>query len=186
MPDRNLYYIGEMSSATLPSLTAGGIDLETGPDRFGFLLDSNEVIDNAEALRSRMDRDGYLFLPGFFEREQVRKARVAFCDLLAENGWLDPAYPNEMAIALTNEASGFRPDIANDPVVGKLIRDVIYGDKIMQFYSLFLGGEATHFDFTWIRTIAPGIGSYPHCDVIFMGRGTKNPTHPGFLLGTYP
>jgi ectoine hydroxylase-related dioxygenase (phytanoyl-CoA dioxygenase family) len=174
MPDRNLYYIGEMSSATLPSLTAGGIDLETGPDRFGFLLDSNEVIDNAEALRSRMDRDGYLFLPGFFEREQVRKARVAFCDLLAENGWLDPAYPNEMAIALTNETSGFRPDIANDPVVGKLIRDVIYGDKIMQFYSLFLGGEATHFDFTWIRTIAPGIGSYPHCDVIFMGRGTKN------------
>ena len=44
---------------------------------------------------------------------------------------------------------------------------------MMRFSSTScLGGEATHYDFTWMRTIPPGNGSPPHCDVVFMGRGS--------------
>jgi ectoine hydroxylase-related dioxygenase (phytanoyl-CoA dioxygenase family) len=30
-----------------------------------------------------------------------------------------------------------------------------------------------HFDFTWLRAVAPGSGTTPHCDIVYMGRGTK-------------
>jgi len=155
-------------------LTSGGIELDSSPEHFGFLRDSNDLLDAPSALRAQMDRDGYLFLPGFFNRDEVRKARLAICELLAGEDLLDPAYPVEQAIARPNVALDFRPDITNNLTSGKLIREIIYGEKAMSFFTRFLGGEATHFDFTWFRTIAPGIGSYPHCDVIFMGRGTKN------------
>ncbi len=163
-----------MSNVTIPKITAGGIELETSPDRFGFLLDSNDAIENVEELHARMECDGYLYLPGFYDREQVKEARLAICELLSRHELLDPNFPVESAIARQGEVNQMRPEIPNDPVCGKLIRNLIYGEKIMNFYTKFLGGEATHFDFTWMRTIAPGIGSYPHCDVIFMGRGSKN------------
>ena len=44
----------------------------------------------------------------------------------------------------------------------------------MGFFDSFLGGPSTHFDYTWMRSVAPGLGTYPHCDVVYMGRGTKN------------
>lgn len=161
------------STATTP-LFSGGNELDTSPEKFGFLRESNDAIADADVLRERMDRDGYLFLPGFFDREDVRAARLAVCEEFAEEGLLDPEQPIELAIARLDTKLAFRPDIANGDQSGKLIRKVIYGEKIMQFFSMFLSGEATHYDFTWMRTIAPGLGSPAHCDVIFMGRGTTN------------
>jgi len=174
-------------------LTTGGVELDPNPDRFGFLLDSNDVLDDAHALQARMDRDGYLFLPGFLDRDEVREARVAICRELAAEELLEPGMPVELAIAKPGIDMSFRPDIANGHGAGVLIRKVIYSDRIMHFFTQFLGGEATHYDFTWMRTIAPGPGSLAHCDVIFMGRGTKNlytawipfgdiPLHVGGLL----
>lgn len=161
---------------TVPStaLYSGGKELDLSPDKFGFLEESNSIIAEPDALRDRMERDGYLFFPGFFDREDVRSARLAVCEELAEEGLLDPALPIELAMARPDTKLSFRPDIANGNKAGKLIRDVIYGNRIMSLFSLFLGGEATHYDFTWMRTIAPGLGSPAHCDVIFMGRGTTN------------
>jgi ectoine hydroxylase-related dioxygenase (phytanoyl-CoA dioxygenase family) len=45
---------------------------------------------------------------------------------------------------------------------------------MMAFYERFLGGEVRHFDFTWMRAVAPGRGTPPHMDIVFMGRGTTN------------
>jgi len=182
-----------MSAVESVALTSSGIELDPSPERFGFLLDSNDVITDATALRHRMERDGYLYLPGFLNREDVKAARVAVCEELFEEGLLDPEAPIELAIAKPGVDMSFRPDIANGHRAGELIRKVIYGDRIMEFFTHFLGGEATHYDFTWMRTIAPGHGSQAHCDVIFMGRGTKNlytawipfgdvPLHVGGLL----
>ena len=44
---------------------------------------------------------------------------------------------------------------------------------LMQFFRHFLGGAVRHFDFTWLRCIAPGLGTPTHCDIVFMGRGTS-------------
>jgi hypothetical protein len=44
---------------------------------------------------------------------------------------------------------------------------------IMRFFKYFLGGEVKHFDFTWLRCVTPGLGTPSHCDIVYMGRGTR-------------
>src|SRR5665213_1695042 len=43
----------------------------------------------------------------------------------------------------------------------------------MQLFEKFLGGKVRHFDFTWLRCISHGLGTPSHCDVVYMGRGTR-------------
>jgi hypothetical protein len=170
----------------LPRLASGGIELDTSPEAFGFLRESNDVRSDPEALRARMDEDGYLYLPGFLDREDVRAARHTICDVLAEEGLLDPAFSSEAAIAKPAVDVAFRPDIANSGATREALKKAIYGDRVMRFYSALLGGEAMHYDFTWLRVVAPGKGTYPHCDVVFMGRGTKNLYTAWVPLGDVP
>jgi ectoine hydroxylase-related dioxygenase (phytanoyl-CoA dioxygenase family) len=120
-----------------------------------------------------MESDGYLYLPGFFERDEVQRVRSVILKALSEDGALDPSRPIEDAVPASSSANCFRPDIANGAAKAELA-EVIYGDKIMQFYRDLLGMEARHFDYTWMRVVAPGQGTWPHCDSVYMGRGTTN------------
>ncbi|MGV3618477.1 MAG: phytanoyl-CoA dioxygenase family protein [Fimbriimonas sp.] len=171
---------------TLPRLTSGGIELDTSEAAFGWLRDSRDVVGDPAALRARMDADGYLFIPGFFDREEVRAARMAVCEELWRDGVLDPAFSMEEAVAKEGVEMYFRPDIANGSPARKVLERVIYGDRIMDFYADLLGGPATHYDYTWLRTIAPGKGTYPHCDVVYMGRGSRNVVTAWTPLGDVP
>ncbi|MEZ0324406.1 MAG: phytanoyl-CoA dioxygenase family protein [Fimbriimonas sp.] len=166
-------------------LTSGGCELDTSEEHFGFLRESSDWGD-VEALRERMDEDGYLYLPGFYDREQVRGVRRAICEVLASEGLLDPGEDLEAAIAKEGIEMYFRADIANNSSARKPLEELIYGDRIMSFFSHFLGGEAMHYDYTWLRTIAPGKGTYPHCDVVYMGRGTKKLYTAWTPLGDIP
>ena len=170
----------------LPRLTAGGVELDVRPEAFGFLRESDDALHDVAELRARMATDGYLYLPGFFDREEVREVRRRICDVLAEEGLLDPTHPRERAVAASGADVAFRPDIVKDGAPREALERVIYGDRAMAFYSAFLGGEATHFDYTWLRVIAPGKGTYPHCDVVFMGRGTKDLYTAWVPLGDVP
>jgi len=44
----------------------------------------------------------------------------------------------------------------------------------MNLYSDLLGGVVRHFDYTWMRAVGPGGATHPHCDIVYMGRGTTN------------
>lgn len=163
-----------MTPTSLPRLTTGRIELDTRPEAFGFLRESNDLLGDAPALRARMEEDGYLYLPGFFEREEVQRIRLAICDVLAREDYLDPAYPVEQAVAREGISAYFRADIANAGAPRQAIRDLIYGDRAMRFYGDLLGGEAMHYEYTWLRVITPGNGTFPHCDIVYMGRGSRN------------
>jgi hypothetical protein len=163
-----------MVDATQLRLTSGGIDLDTSPESFGWLRESNDLLGDYEALRSRMAEDGYLYLPGFLDRSELTAARLAICEVLDEEGVLDPDFPIERAIAREGTKLAFRPDIANKGPAREPIRQVAYGERMMSFYRDLLGGEPMHYEYSWLRTVAPGKGTYPHCDVVYMGRGTKN------------
>ncbi|CAN5470551.1 phytanoyl-CoA dioxygenase family protein [soil metagenome] len=173
-------------SETILNLRAGGIDLDTSPEAFGFLRESREIVDDVDALRQRMELDGYLYIPGFFDREDVREVRLKICEVLANEGLLNPSFPIESAIASESVEVAFRPDIVTKGPPRASLEKLIYGDRIMAFYAAFLGGESTHFDFTWLRAVSPGKGTYPHCDVVFMGRGTKNLYTAWVPLGDVP
>ena len=118
-----------------------------------------------------MARDGYLLLKGFFARDEVMNVRRDIADELLREGLLDESEPLLDCVAKPNVRLAFRPDIAKH--CGSL-QALLYGEQMMSFMSAFLGETATHFDYTWLRTVAPGVGTSPHCDIVYMGRGTQN------------
>ena len=153
------------------SLSAVGQELDCAPDCLGALRDSGDVAGDTDALRERMASDGYLYLPGALDRDQVLKARRAITDALAAKGVTNPDYLSEDAVARTAQPVGMMADYASECAP---LQQVLYAGQMMQFWERFLGGPVRHFDYTWLRAVAPGISSAPHCDIVFMGRGTSH------------
>lgn len=64
----------------------------------------------------------------------------------------------------------FRPDLA---ATNEALQRTLYTGPLMEFYRTFFGEDVLHFDFTWFRAVAPGRGTRPHCDMVYMGRGER-------------
>lgn len=154
----------------MTTITSAHKPVDRTPEAFGWLTDCTPLLADAEALRQHMREEGYLFLPGLLNRDEVLAARRSMLERLAAEGALDPAYPIEAAKARPDLKMAFKPDLALHNAV---IHKVVYDGPMMRFFDFFLGGPARHFDYTWIRAVAPGFGTPPHMDVVYMGRGTK-------------
>lgn len=161
------------STQTQP-LRSIGHEIPTDPDRFGWLRRSDDVAADFPELRDRLREDGYLYLPGFHERAAVVRTRDEVLRQLGEMGFLkagsdpgdgvyDPANPPPAQARA-------HPLDQNNPAV----REILFGARTMDFYAGFFGETAAHFDFTWFRTKGTGHGSDVHCDIVYMGRGSKN------------
>jgi len=163
-----------MTTRTNKPLFSVGQELDTSPEAFGFLRETDPaLVSDGDLLRTRLDEDGYLYLPGLLDREAILEARTSILKRAEEEGLLDPAYPLEDGIMRENAAPYLRPAYAEDNA--PLMR-VLYGDDqpMMRLFGEFFGAPIRHFDFTWMRVIGPGKGTAPHCDVVFMGRGTHD------------
>ncbi len=165
-----------MTAATMPQLTYSGKPIAM--DQVGELHRSDDIIDDRDALWERMEEDGYLFLPKYLDRREVLAARAELCDRLFKSGVLDPARPPMEGVVTTGKtinpaATGpFMPILArNNPPLDQ----VLYDGPMMAFYEFFLGGPVRHYDYTWFRAKQPGAhtATTPHCDIVYMGRGTK-------------
>lgn len=157
--------------ATLPRLVSHRHELDPSPEAFGFLRESNDALDDVAELRSRIAHDGYIFLRGLLDREQVLDARRVCCERMAAAGLLDPSAPVMDAVAHPDKEFKFMPQLAEGN--GPLMK-MLYDGPMIAFLRRFLGGQVRHFDYTWFRAISPGIGTAPHMDSVYMGRGTQN------------
>jgi hypothetical protein len=158
----------------LPRLTAYGHELDMRPASFGELRPSIGLIDDAEALRERMREDGYLYLPGYLDRQEVLQARGDVMAVLAKEGLLDPDCPPLEGVRRREGRTGkggVRADVARNVPT---LQGLLYGGRMLAFYRRFLGGDVLHFSYTWLRAILPGRAAAPHYDIVFMGRGTPN------------
>lgn len=155
--------------ASLPRLTAHGRELETTPGTFGSLESSAHLLEDAAALRARMQTDGYLFLPGYLNRADVLAARAEVAARLEREGVLDPDKPRAELALRSGVVFSMRPDLVaeNAPLL-----KVLYDGPMIAFYEKFFGEEVRHFDYTWFRAVAPGRSTPPHMDIVYMGRGT--------------
>lgn len=143
--------------------------LSTTPDAWGELRSSDDIQDDFGALRERMEQDGYLYLPSYLDGDQVLDARAALLERLDSEGYLDSGHRRFEAIAGREPKSALRPDLAAS--VGA-IHDLLYGQRMLDFYAAFFESGVRHFDYTWLRIIRPGKGTSPHGDSVFMNRGT--------------
>jgi hypothetical protein len=173
----------EVLMTTTSSLTMLGQELDTSPEAFGTLRDSGDIAHDYEALRARMAEDGYLFLPGYLDRDEVRAARLECARRLADSGQLHPDYPVEDAVASPEATVKFAPDLAKDNAP---LMKVLYDGPMMEFYAGFFGEAVRHFDFTWLRAISPGWGTMPHLDSVYMNRGTQRLFTAWTPLGDVP
>jgi hypothetical protein len=157
-----------MNTTTL-ALASCGHKLDMAPESFGELTPSGDLLDNVPALRERLERDGYLYIPGFFERDEILEARTSLTDRLAAEGLLNPAYPSIQARWNPERRTEFKPELAND---NPALDQVVFGSQLDGFYEALFGEKVLHFDFKWIRAVGPGKGTNPHCDIVYMCRGT--------------
>jgi hypothetical protein len=161
-----------MDATTLPELTYCGKTIDTSPAHFGALRVSIDALDDREELRRRMTADGYLYLPGYIDRDQVIEARHAVLERLPQSGLLDLRFPLSEGIVKPGKTLSFMPQLTHD---NPALDQVLYAGSMMEFYEFFLDGPVRHFDYTWFRAKTPGINTatQPHCDIVYMGRGTQ-------------
>ena len=170
-------------SALPDRLCSLGVPLDLSPAKFGFLAETPADADRA-SLRRQMDDAGYLFLRNFWNREKVQAVRESLTRQLASLGFLRPDAPSDEARFAGRDvgrAMG-NPLDQHDPV----LRELLFGERMMAFFGDFLGGPARHFDFIWFRTKGPGTGSPIHCDLVYMGRGTHELYTVWVPLGDIP
>ena len=161
-----------MDATTPLELTYCSKKIDTSAAHFGTLRISNEALDDREELWRRMAADGYLYLPGYLDREQVVEARNAFLERLHQSGLLDVRFAPAEGFVRPGRTLSFMPTVTRDnPALDR----VLYAGAMMEFYDFFLGGPVRHFDYTWFRAKSPGINTatQPHCDIVYMGRGTQ-------------
>jgi len=159
-----------MSTATaLPPLYSYGHALEMADDKVGLLRDSADAADDVVELRRRFAEDGYLYMRGYLDRDQVLEARASLTSRLAEAGVLDPAFPHTEAVCKPGSGYVFKPELTNN---NPEVQNLLYGPELIGFYQRFFGEDVRHYDFTWLRAVGPGKGTNPHCDLPYMGRGT--------------
>jgi hypothetical protein len=158
-------------SSLLKTLTSGKQALDLSPAAFGLLQSSADASNRPAELRRRLEENGYLYLPGFLDREQVLSARAELISRLAAQGLLDSASPASDAVWNPEQRTSLMPNLAfnNAPLLG-----LVYGPELLAFYEALFGEPVLHFDHTWVRAVGPGKGTLPHCDLPYMGRGTRN------------
>src|ERR1043166_7116847 len=122
---------------TTTPLTCLGHELDLSPDAFGELRESNDILDDTEALRQRMREDGYLFLRDYLDVDQVMDARREIAHRIAEGGGLDLNHPEMEAVTKPNAKAWFGHPLTrhNAPL------DVLlYSGPMIAYYERLLGG----------------------------------------------
>jgi ectoine hydroxylase-related dioxygenase (phytanoyl-CoA dioxygenase family) len=153
---------------TFPLFSASH-ELDVSDGAFGFVRSSADLLDQPGELRRRLEEDGYLYIPGFFDPDLIRAARLSVCARLAAAGLLHPDHAVIEAVAQPGKTSNYNGELArNNPAVQR----VVYGPELLGFYAKLFGETVRHFDYTWFRALSRGQGSTPHCDLVYMGRGT--------------
>ena len=168
-----------MQTLPLQSPIPEGTPLRFGEQTFTFgrdaaeLVDSSSLLHDVEALRTRMEEDGYLFLRGFHPRGLADAARERVLMHLQGLGALAPCKDWREGIASEeNRSFGFfrQVEIAHAPEV----LAVVDGPHTFGFYERFLGGPVLTFDKRWLRCMAKGGHNHFHYDSAYVGRGTQN------------
>ena len=153
----------------MPQLRSLGQELEM--EHVGEMCDSSGLRNDPEALRSRMESDGYLLMRGLLDRERVLSTRREVIRRLADNGYLLPDTDPDLGIANPAKPSYFMPDLlAKD---NRDLKQLLYNGNMIAFFEQFLGEPVRHYDFTWFRSVWPGRGTPAHCDIVYMGRGER-------------
>ncbi|GBF76964.1 phytanoyl-CoA dioxygenase [Paenibacillus sp. 598K] len=153
------------------NVKVGSRELELGGPHLEELRDSNDVLGDTDALRARMEEDGYLLLRGFHDREQVLRARTAVLSKIDKMGKLGRDTLLEEGFTADGSKSIFMGGLHED--LPELL-DVLNGEHVMGFFDQLLGAKSLTYRYKWLRAVSKGDYTGAHYDIVYMGRGTHN------------
>jgi len=123
-----------MSTATLPQIWSYGHPLDMTESEFGLLRDSSDAATDFVELRRRFEIDGYLYMKGYLDRDQVLDARASLTDGLAAAGVLDGSYPRIDGVCKPGSGYVFKPELTNN---NPRIQNLLYSGRLPDFYRQF-------------------------------------------------
>ena len=155
-----------MSSSVL---TANRRLIDDRAEALGRLADSSAQVGCPAELRRRLDEDGYLYLSRFIEPEFLGAIRQLVIDELRQKELLDDSSDETTVRA--------RPGVDFYGVLQELgshekIRHISRLDGLVTLFSQLFTEPARGLDFIWPRAAGPGRGEAPHCDWVYLSRGT--------------
>ncbi|MED7952410.1 phytanoyl-CoA dioxygenase family protein [Streptomyces sp. BE20] len=188
--------IGHPTRTPPGGLTSNGYRLDGREHRLGRLepVPDTERLDR-EALTARLDRDGYLYLPGFFERSTIEAFRTYYFTVLSDCGLIRPG--SDPAEGLAAPAAGvdrarLRHLLFQQVVPGPQYEDLCRNPDLVAFHRWFLGAGAVHLHRRKIiRHVGPGesgIGTatQAHYDLVYLREGTDRVMSSWIPLGDCP
>ena len=155
-----------------------GTELEMGGPYLGEMRESNDLKDDSDRLRQRLDEDGYLLLRRIQNPALVLDARREILEGLREVGALESGTPlDDATISTQIEARENLPgmfELTSTLRSSDAITRVAKSAEIMGFLEKFLGGPVVTFDYKWLRMVGTGSSTGVHYDIVYMSKGTQN------------
>jgi len=139
------------------------------------MIDSSALLSDGTALRARLAEDGYLFLRGALDRDEVLAARHEVLGRMAEVGEI--AAPAEAALPTgVSRRAELHPDLGRfwrSVSEGPAVRNAVHGEHARRIAAAVLDDVVRPFDFIWLRAMLAGRASPLHFDHVYMNRGTE-------------
>ena len=152
------------------TLTSHGRVIDQDPTKFGRLRESSEHAADGTVLRERLSEDGYVFLRDVLDTQVLLRVQQIIADELHRLDAIDP--DGDRAAHLFPA----RPGLSLYGVVDNISQEerrALMGQPALHavFHAIF-GEEAKSFDYSWPRIAGPGHSEKPHCDWVYLRRGT--------------
>ena len=122
-------------------------------------LDSSAVFGDADVMLGRIDRDGYLFFRGFFDRTFILALRRQLLEIAARHDFLDRRFPLEEGVA-NLEAACIEPEVdyvkaLREMYVLEEIHDLKHHPRILDLFHRILGETVLPHPMIVIRNVFP-------------------------------
>lgn len=153
-------------------LTMNQKEMELGGKYLGWLREANDLLDDRDALRTRLAEDGYLLIRGLHDPEKVKATRQFLLEKLDENEQLDRERPILDAVPAQGKRGMFmggNKAVTHEPPFLNLVES----PEIMGFCEAFYDAPVITYDYKWLRVVGPGSFTGAHYDIVYMGRGTQ-------------
>ncbi len=169
-------------------LWSHGFELVTTPGNFGWLRESNDVLEDAAAVRRRFEDDGYVFLRDVIDREVVLGARRELLEKLSSADQVDLGRPLMEAVwsGRTRRDKTTVANFAEDLRSGDALGGVVDDGSVARFYERLFGEDVRRLDHVWVRSVRPGAATGCHYDWVYMGRGSRRLCTSWIPIGDVP
>ncbi|MFD8811940.1 phytanoyl-CoA dioxygenase family protein [Streptomyces sp. NPDC059627] len=173
-------------------LSSNNVPVCFSPGLFAPLTSSAGYLDDPAALRERLSRDGYLYLPGLLRRADVLRLRGAYFSLFPP-GYLAPGTRPEDGVFSGHVPASLPPyGVTGHPahtfVRSAAFQDFVADPRLARTAEVLLGGSVVMLSRRILRHFHRGsaLASRAHVDRDYMDRGTPRTLTAWIPVGDCP